>query len=189
LPDADDFAALMADVAAGERRAFDRLMYRALPRAYRLALRLLGNVTEAEELAQEAMLRVWRHAGGFDPGRARFEAWLGRIVTNLAFDRLRTRKRSGKTVPLEDAASVPDAGESAEDKLVRAGQHALVALALAGLPERQRAAVVLVHYEGLSGAEAAAALGATPKAVEGLLTRAMENLRRAMPSREEERVT
>lgn len=175
-----DDALLMADIAAGDRAAFGRLMRAHLPRAYATAYRLLGQPQEAEEVAQEAMLRVWRHAAGFDARRAQFSTWLYRIVVNLALDRLRRAGTAPRAVPLEQAAEAADAAPDAEARLLARAQGRSVAAALAALPERQRAAVVLVHYEGLSGRDAALVLGMTPKAVESLLYRALKTLRRTM---------
>ncbi|MGE4481913.1 sigma-70 family RNA polymerase sigma factor [Acidocella sp.] len=169
---------LMQDAAAGDRAAFSAVMRYALPRAWRLAMRMLGNQAEAEEVAQEAMLRLWRHAGSFDPRRAPFDAWLTRITANLALDRLRMRQRAGVAVGLDDA--IPSTTPNPEEALGRAARMARIEVALQTLPDRQRAAVVLVHYEGLSGVQAAQSLGMTPKALEGLLYRGLGALRRLL---------
>jgi len=168
----------MEAAASGDRAAFSAVMRYALPRAWRLAQRLLGNAAEAEDVAQEAMLRLWRHAASFNPARAPFEAWAARIVTNLALDRLRARTRAGVHVELDDDLPAPQPG--AEEIMRRAAQADAVAAALQTLPPSQRAALVLVHYEGFSGAQTAAALGITAKAVEGLLYRGLATLRRIL---------
>ncbi|MFC7688962.1 sigma-70 family RNA polymerase sigma factor [Paeniroseomonas aquatica] len=98
-----DDAALMARAGAGDRTAFNLLVGRHGTRALRLALRVLGDPAEAEEVAQEAFLRAWQAAAGFDPARARFTTWLHRIVVNLAIDR--TRRRA----PLPRPGSRPSA--------------------------------------------------------------------------------
>jgi RNA polymerase sigma-70 factor, ECF subfamily len=170
-------AALMMDVAAGDRAAFGELMQFYMPLAYRTAYRLLNNAGSAEELAQEALLRVWRHASAFDAKRAKFSTWLYQIVTNLAFDRLRKQRRAGAQVGLEAAEELADMAPDAEAQMIAQAERRAVVAALATLPERQRAVVVLVHYEGLSVREAAAALSMTPKAVESLLYRSLKALR------------
>jgi RNA polymerase sigma-70 factor (ECF subfamily) len=175
---AREIAEALAAAAGGDRPAFAAVMRYALPRAWRLAQRLLGNRAEAEDVAQEAMLRLWRHAGRFDPARAPFEAWLARIVTNLATDRLRARTRAGPLLELDD--TVPSSAPGAEALLLKSARAAEVAAALQSLPDRQRAAVVLVHYEDFSGAQAAEALGLTAKAVEGLLYRGLKALRESL---------
>ena len=84
----------MGLAGAGDRAAFNELVGRHGERALRLALRVLGDAAEAEEVAQEAFLRAWQAAAGFDPARARFTTWLHRIVLNLAIDRTRRRGRA-----------------------------------------------------------------------------------------------
>jgi len=171
---ADD-AELLAWAGAGDRAAFELLMARHGERALRLALRVVGDPAEAEDVAQEAFLRAWRAAARFDPDRARASTWLHRIVLNLAIDRTRRRRAAPPSLDLAeglpDPAAGPDAGLDAE-----AEREALDA-ALAELPPRQRAAVALAYEAGLSGAEAAAALSVSERALEGLLRRARLLLR------------
>jgi RNA polymerase sigma-70 factor (ECF subfamily) len=177
-------ALLMAGVAAGDSAAFGTLMQVYMPRAYRAAYRLVNSASDSQDLAQEAMLRVWRHAETFNPERASFAVWFYRIVTHLAFDRLRQQRRAGEHWGLEAAAEVADQAPGAEALMIAQAERQRVAAALARLPERQRAVVVLVHYEGLSGREAAEALSMTAKAVESLLHRAMKTLRLLMMENE-----
>jgi RNA polymerase sigma-70 factor (ECF subfamily) len=169
---------LMQAAAAGDRAAFSAVMRYALPRAWRLAMRMLGSQAEAEEVAQEAMFRLWRHAGAFDPKRAPFDAWLTRITANLTLDRLRARQRAGVAVELDE--TMASAAPNPEELFGQAARRAQVEAALQSLPVRQRAALVLVYYEGCSGAQAADILGMTPKAVEGLLYRGLGALRRLL---------
>ena len=165
--------------AAGDRAAFGLLVERHGERALRVALRVLGDGAEAEEVAQEAFLRAWQAAASFDPDRAQFTTWLHRITLNLAIDRTRRR------------GSAPDAGEAAlsaladpapgpEAAAAAAQDRAALAAALGLLPARQRAAIALAYEEGLSGAEAAAALDVSERALEGLLRRARLMLRRIL---------
>jgi RNA polymerase sigma-70 factor (ECF subfamily) len=164
---------LMVRVAAGERTAFDGLVDRHLPRCLRLAERVVGSRAEAEEVAQEFFLRVWTGAGRWRTsaeGGARFTTWLYRVVVNLCLDR---RRRPG-FVPLDSAG---DPADSALTALHKSRAAARVAGAVAALPERQCAALVLCFYEGLSGRAAAEILELTPAAVESLLVRARRRLR------------
>lgn len=171
LPAADD-ATLLGWAAAGDRRAFDQLAGRHLPVLYRVALRITGQPAEAEEVVQEAMLRLWRHAARFDPGRAQLGTWLYRITANLAIDRMRR-----PAAHLLDGAQDPeDPAPDPETRLVERQRQTLLAAALAELPPRQRAALALSYDQGLSGAEAAAALSVSPRALEGLLRRARQFL-------------
>lgn len=96
-PRADEDTALLAAYAAGETRAARLLTERLTPVAYRLALRMLGDRAEAEDVAQEALLRLWRAAPDWDPGRARISTWIYRVASNLCIDRLRRGRGSGWT--------------------------------------------------------------------------------------------
>lgn len=172
---------LVAWSAAGDRRAFAALAGRHLPRLHGLALRITGNAAEAEDVAQEALLRAWQHAGRFDPSKARFGTWLYRIAANLAIDHAR-RRPAARPLPDADAlvAALADPGAGPEALLQQRQQQALFQQALAALPARQRAALALAHDQGLSGAEAAAVLETSERAVEGLLHRARRFLTAAL---------
>ncbi|WP_243634360.1 sigma-70 family RNA polymerase sigma factor [Roseicella frigidaeris] len=172
-------AELMAWAAAGDRAAFGVLVARHGDRTLRLALRVLGRTEEAEEVAQEAFLRAWQAAASFDPGRARFTTWLHRITLNLAIDRGRRRGRATEAGE-EALALLADPAPGPEAAAAAAEDHAALAGALARLPARQRAAIALAYEEGLSGAEAAAMLDVSERALEGLLRRARLMLRRLM---------
>jgi len=175
MDDSDE--ALMGRVARGDERAYHSLVGRHLPAMLGLARRILGNAAEAEDVAQEAMLRVWTHAPRWQP-LAAFRTWLTRVTVNLCLD----RKRRVPWVELEAAGEIvdpaPDAGEQAEsDERERA-----VAAAIQQLPDRQRAAIVLTYSEGMSNAQAAEILGTSISALETLLVRGKQNLRRALKS-------
>jgi len=174
-------AELMRWAAAGDRAAFDVLVGRHAERILRVALRILGDAAEAEEVAQEALLRAWQAAGSFDPGRAQFTTWLHRITVNLAIDRTRRRTLAPQG---GDAAldALEDPAPSPESVAAAAEDRAALAAALAQLPARQRAAIALAYEDGLSGAEAAAALDISERALEGLLRRARLMLRRILSS-------
>jgi RNA polymerase sigma-70 factor (ECF subfamily) len=167
---------LMAWAGAGDRAAFDILVARHAERALRLALRVLGDATEAEDVAQEAFLRAWQAAPRFDPARARFTTWLHRIVLNLAIDRARRRGRMPQA-GLDAAQELPDPAKGPEESLAEAEGRKALAAALEALPPRQRAAIALAYEEGLSGAAAAEALSISERALEGLLRRARQMLR------------
>lgn len=170
---ADPDDALLARVAAGEPGAAPALVAAKLPRVLALAGRVLGDPAEAEDVAQDAFERVWRQAGRWRPGGAKFDTWLHRVTLNLCYDRLRRRRETPMADPPErpDPAPGPDRGLFAID----AGQR--VATALAALPPRQRDAVVLCHYQELGNIEASEVLGVTVEALESLLSRARRRLR------------
>ena len=165
--------ALLARAGAGDQRAFQLLVSRHLHRALSLARRMTGNAAEAEDVAQEAFLRVWQKASTWRAGEARFSTWLYRVVVNLCLDRRRRKPMS----PLEAAGDPSDPAPSAELRLVDDERARLVTDALAILPERQRAALVLSYYEEMSNIVAAEVLGISVSALESLLVRARKALR------------
>lgn len=166
-------AELLARSARGDRRAFDRIVARHGPLALRLAARIARDRQSAEDIAQEAMVRIWHRAADFDARRARFTTWLYRIVVNLCID----LGRRPRPVPLPDHFDAADPAAGAEQALEQDERRAVLARAMDELTPGQRAALTLVYDEGLSGAEAAQALGVTTKAVERLLARARAHLR------------
>lgn len=173
MNDRDPDLALIERVGRGEPAATRMLVASKLPRVLGLAARMLRDTGEAEDVAQEAFVRVWRNAGAWQPGRARFDTWLHTIVLNLCRDRLRRRREiASDTVP-ETADPAPDA----EAGLIAAERGSAVARAIAALPERQREAILLVHYQDLSGVEAAGLLGVSVEALESLLARGRRSLR------------
>lgn len=171
--DAEDDLVIRA--GRGEMAAARALVDAKLPRLLALARRLLGDQTEAEDVAQETLLRAWRVAPDWIPGRARFDTWLHRVALNLCYDRLRARRRRGGEPPdRPDEGPGPDRGLQAQD----VGRR--VQAALGRLPERQREAIVLVHYQELGGAEAARLMGVSVEALESLLARGRRALRVAL---------
>lgn len=175
----DPDLALVERVGRGEPAASRALVTAKLSRILGLATRLLRDPAEAEDVAQEAFVRVWRQAGSWQAGRARFDTWLHVVVLNLCRDRLRRRREVTVDVMPEVADPAPDA----EAALIAAQQGDCVADALAALPIRQKEAIMLVHYQGLSGAQAAAALEISVEALESLLARGRRALRaRLTPS-------
>ena len=168
-PDTD----LVARVGRGDRAAAQALMARHLPAMLALARRMLSGQTEAEDCVQDAFLKVWTHAARWQPGKAKFETWLYRVTLNQCYDRLRKRPSE----PLEAAADVPDGGDAPDHGLETAALESEVSAALAGLPERQRAAILLCHYQERGNIEAAEILGISVEALESLLARGRRALR------------
>lgn len=173
---------LVRRVAAGDQMACRILMNRYLSRVVSLARRMLGNQADAEEVGQEVFIRVWTHAARWETGRAQFGTWLHRVATNLCLDRLRRR-------PTEALDSIPD---PVSDEL-RPDQHLeckelgqSMEAALQALPVRQRAALVLTYYQGLSNIQTAEILQTSVDAIESLLGRARRELRASLATEREE---
>jgi RNA polymerase sigma-70 factor (ECF subfamily) len=164
---------LLARIARSDSAAVREMIARKLPRLLALAARILGDRVEAEDVAQEAFLRIWRRAARWETGRARFDTWLYAVTVNLCRDRLRRRREvyAAELPETADLGSVPDRELHDRDN-TRA-----VESALATLPERQREAIVLQYYEELSNIEAAAVMGISIEALESLLARARRKLR------------
>lgn len=181
-PDPDSDEALMVRYAGGDRLAARALVERLSPRVYRLALRLLADQAEAEDVTQEAMLRLWRIAGDWQGGGAQPSTWLHRVTVNLATDRLRRRR----SVALDAVEEPADPGPGAVDVLIGADRQQALDAALALLPERQRAAVVLRHLEGFTNPEIAATLGIGVEAVESLTARGKRRLAELLSGRRAE---
>jgi len=178
--------ALLALYARGEPAAARALTQRLVPRVMAYAARLLGDRAEAEDVAQEAMLRLWRAAPGWRAGEAKISTWLYRVVTNLATDRLRRRGRRGAHVGLDEAAEPPDPGPDAVAQLAEGDRMAALNGALAALPDRQREAVVLRHLEGLSNPEIAEVMGIGVEAVESLTARGKRALMASLSGRRDD---
>ena len=174
LGDSDD--QLLARVAVGDPAATRAMVARKLPRLLSLAGRMLGDAAEAEDVAQEAFLRIWKQASRWRPDEARFDTWLHRVALNLCYDRLRRRRELAFADPPDraDDGPAPDQGLRSADTGRRVGA------ALQSLPDRQREAIVLCHYQELGNIEAAAVMGVSVEALESLLGRGRRALRVAL---------
>lgn len=180
---------LMLSVRSGDRASFDLLMERHFASVARLAQRYLGSREDADDLAQEVFLKVYRARERYRP-EAKFSTWIYRITANLCLNWIRNRK-SRRSVPLgslfesagggedSDAASTVE-DEAAAEPLERLGElevHRHVRRCLDELPDRQRLAVVLSKYEGLGYQEIAEVLDLSVVGVKSLLFRARETLK------------
>src|SRR3954471_24025067 len=171
LPDHD----LMARAAKGDERAFRTLSERHAAAAFRLARRILGNEAAAEDVVQDALLRVWVNAPRWRP-EAAFRTWLYRVVVNLCLN----ARRRAPDLPLDAADHIADSAEDAEAILEARERDQRLSTAIEALPPRQRAAIVLTYQEGLGNAEVAAVLDTSVSSVETLLVRAKRTLRTAL---------
>ncbi len=174
-PRADDDT-LMVRVAMRDGEAFRALVEGHAAKAHRIGWRMLGDATEAEDVAQEAMLKLWEQADKWQAGGAGVGAWLNRVATNLCLDRLRRRRfTSGEEVP-ETVDESPLADALVDETAMRLK----TITAVQALPDRQRAAIVLTYYEDCSNMAAAEILDMNVKAFESLLLRARQALKASL---------
>ena len=165
--------ALMERFANGDSAAAKELTILYAPRILRMATHMLGNEAEAEEITQEAMLRLWMAAPDWQSGRASVSTWLWTVASNLCTDLLRRRRN----VPIDEIPEPVDGTASAYETMMEKDRAEALKTALAGLPNRQRLAVVLRHLEEMSNPQIAEIMGASVEAVESLIARGMKELR------------
>ncbi len=163
---------LLSLYANGDQAAARALMLRHAPRVLSLARRMLKDQAEAEDVTQEAMLRLWKIAPDWRTGEAKVSTWLYRVGSNLCTDRL--RKKRG--ISLDEAPEMEDETLNVEDQLISADRARALRLAMNRLPERQKLALTLRHFEEQSNPEIASALETSVEAVESLLSRARRAL-------------
>ncbi len=165
----------MVRVQRGEHGAFAMLVRRHTNMFFAAAYRMSGDRQESEDVVQEAFLKLWNKPGAFDAGKgAKFTTWFYRVVTNLAIDR---RRKDGRVRPSDTMPDMPDPTMRADEAMQASQEEKALEAAIAALPDRQKAALNLCFYEGLSNREAAQALGIGVKALESLLMRAKAALK------------
>jgi RNA polymerase sigma-70 factor (ECF subfamily) len=157
-------------------------MRRLTPRLFAYASRMLGDAGEAEDVAQEAMLRLWRAAPGWVSGQAKVSTWAYKVTGNLCIDRLRKRRPA----ELGEADEPLDDRPGVEAQMLEAARQRALKEAIAELPERQAMALTLRHLEGWSNPEIAEALEVGVEAVESLTARAKRRLADLLNARKEE---
>lgn len=163
---------LLSRYASGDQGAARALMLRHTPRVMALATRMLNDTHEAEDVAQEAMMRLWKIAPDWRRGEAKVSTWLYRVASNLCTDRLRKKRGIG----LDQAPEVVDETPNVEAKMMSANRGEALRAAMSTLPERQRLAIELRHLQELSNPEVAEILETSVEAVESLLSRARRAL-------------
>jgi RNA polymerase sigma-70 factor (ECF subfamily) len=181
---------LMLEVRDGNAAAFEELVLRYQGRLLTVLRHLVGSREQAEDLAQEVFLRVYRARESYEPG-AKFSTWLYTIANHAAANALRSRSRRHE-VTLQTRDSGPmgarpldtmlqaSSGQMPARQLDKAEMREIVQMALESLGPRQRMAVLLSKFEGMSYAEIAAIMELSPQAIKSLLSRARENLREVL---------
>jgi len=172
----DSDADLMRRVAGGDNAACRTIVTRYLPQVLTLARRMLRDAAEAEDVAQDAMLRLWQMAPRWRED-APVGAWLYRVAHNLAIDRIRRRR---PTVDVDAVTALADPSPNPAERLAARERKAAVERAIAALPERQRTAITMVHTLEMGNIEAAAAMEISVEALESLLSRGRRALRAAL---------
>lgn len=172
----------MALIQKGDHQAFSQLVRRHSTMFYACAFRISGTQDEAEDAVQESFLKIWQNPKIWQSGRgAKFTTWFYRVVVNTATDRLRKDKRY---MPGADPLNYMADKTSAQDEaMVSDQEQTMLEQAIQDLPERQKIALNLCFYEGLSNKEAAEVLGVGLKALESLLMRAKTGLKQALQER------
>jgi RNA polymerase sigma-70 factor (ECF subfamily) len=175
-PEKDDHE-LLALIQDGNGQAFATLVERHTERFYRLAYRYLQNKAAAEDVVQDAFVKLWENPAIWQPERnSRFTTWFYRVVVNLCLD-LQKRK---KPVALDEEIPLIDDREPVDETMMRMQEQKALEKEIAALPERQRMALNLCFDEGLSNQEAAAVMGVKLKALQSLIMRAKTTLKERM---------
>lgn len=178
----DEDSELLDKLATGDETAFRMLVERHIDRAYAIALRIVGNAADAEDVVQDTMLKIWSHRGRWQHGRAKFSTWLYRVISNRCIDlRRKPRNENVETVP-----EVADGQPGAVEIIERNELNDMLELAMQRLPEQQRIAVILSYHESMSNGEIAQVMDTTIAAVESLLKRGRQQLRQLLRKHERE---
>lgn len=176
----DEDSELLDKLATGDEAAFRMLVERHIDRAYAIALRIVGNAADAEDVVQDSMLKIWSHRGRWQHGRAKFSTWLYRVISNRCIDlRRKPRNENVETVP-----EVADGQPGAVEIIERNELNGMLELAMQRLPEQQRIAVIFSYHENMSNGEIAQVMDTTVAAVESLLKRGRQQLRQLLRKHE-----
>lgn len=175
-----DCDALLALIGKGDEAAYRLLVERHIDRAYGVALRILNNAADAEDVVQDVFLKVWTHRGRWEGGKAKFSTWLYRVVTNRCID----LRRQPRNEELEAVPEPPDVRPDAVTSLHRDEVNGMLDKAMSELPEQQKIALIFSYYENLSNAQIAEVMETTTSAVESLLKRGRQHLRKLLRRQE-----
>jgi RNA polymerase sigma-70 factor (ECF subfamily) len=176
----DEDSELLDKLAAGDEVAFRMLVERHIDRAYAIALRIVGNAADAEDVVQDTMLKIWSHRGRWQHGRAKFSTWLYRVISNRCID----LRRKPRTENVDTVPEVADGQPDAADIIERNELNSMREIAMQRLPEQQRIAVIFSYHESMSNGEIAQVMDTTVAAVESLLKRGRQQLRQLLRKHE-----
>ena len=174
-PPGPDLGELLTLVGQGDQVAFETVYDRVAPAVFGLVLRVLRDAAQAEEVAQEALLEVWRTAGRFDPARGQALAWVLTIAHRRAVDRVRSERAAAEREARAASAAPPPAADEVAETVESSLEAERVRHCLDGLTGAQRESITLAYYSGLSYPQVASALGLALGTVK---TRIRDGLRR-----------
>lgn len=179
---ADDDEDLLLRIQGDDQSAFRALVELHIDRAFAVALRILQNRADADDVVQDCMLKVWTHRHRWEGGRAKFSTWLYRVITNRCID----LRRTPRMTDIDEAPEIPDDHEDALSEMHRASVTSLLETALTRIPDQQRIALIFSYHENMSNAEIAEVMETTIAAVESLLKRGRQQLRRLLGRAEDD---
>ena len=172
---------LLQKTRDGDRRAAEALVRAVSPKIFALAYRMFKNQADAEEVVQEALLKLWKVIPQWEFGKAKVETWLYRVTYNLCIDKLRASKKYIAEEIGDDHAAD---NISAEQGLIMSQSVNSLGASIEALPSRQKSAIILTYYEGLSAKEAGAIMDISVEAIESLLARAKRKLKEVINKQE-----
>ncbi|MDA0789078.1 MAG: sigma-70 family RNA polymerase sigma factor [Proteobacteria bacterium] len=170
-------AALIARVRAGDEAAYRTLLDRHLGPVTAYVRRMMMSAPEADDIVQETFIRLWTQAQRYDPAAAKLSTWLHNIAHHLVIDHFRKHGRVVTGVADDDVVAEDI---SLSDQIVHREQHDQMSRCLMALPERQRSAIVMCHYQGMSNRDAAVILDVSVEALESLMARGRRKLRQLL---------
>ncbi|HET8732038.1 MAG TPA: sigma-70 family RNA polymerase sigma factor [Moraxellaceae bacterium] len=177
---ADEIATLIYQTALGDQRAFDQLYRHTSSQLFGIAIAMLKRRDLAEDVLQEAYVKVWHSAGSFQPERGSPATWLGTIVRRCAIDRLRRRRQEGESLPEEAWAAIEDDGPGPLQNVMADAEARRLGKCLDTLDERQRESVSLAFFHGLTHSELAEHLVTPLGTVKAWVRRGLEKLRNCL---------
>ncbi len=174
----------MVRLAAGDQAALEIVYRMTRVKLFGITLRILGDRKEAEDALQDVYVNLWQRADRYDPARASPIAWLAAFARNRAIDRLRTGKVRGGSVPVEEAAPLPDESPLADALLVDAEQRAQIHKCLGALDDRTQGHIRAAFFEGMTYAQLAEAADVPLGTMKSWIRRGLQRLRACLEASE-----